>query len=151
VEGPLTEQPSNPVGGGATALADGYAFRIAGGPEACAAARRAVADFDGDLPATVRHDVLLLVTELVANAVRHAGVGPDQSLRLDLRRWPRCVRVDVVHPGGHFARVRPRVIADEQGGWGLVLVERLAARWGVGHGAPGTCVWFEVETFEKRA
>jgi anti-sigma regulatory factor (Ser/Thr protein kinase) len=122
-----------------------YAFQLTGGADACMAARRAVEACDGDLPAAVRQDVLLLVTELVANAVRHAGVGPDQYLRIELRRWPRRVRVEVVDPGGHFAPVRPRPITDEPGGWGLVLVERVAARWGVGHGAPGTAVWFEVE------
>jgi anti-sigma regulatory factor (Ser/Thr protein kinase) len=109
------------------------------------AARRAVAACDGQVPAAVRDDVLLLVTELVANAVRHGGVGPDQCLRIELRWWPRRVRVEVVDPGDNLARVRPRPITDGPGGWGLVLVERIAARWGVGHGAPGTCVWFEVE------
>jgi serine/threonine-protein kinase RsbW len=109
------------------------------------AARAAVAACDGQVPASVRSDVLLLVTELVANAVRHGGVGPDQSLLVELRRWPRRLRVEVVDPGGHFARVRPRSSADDSGGWGLVLVERIAERWGIGHGESGTCVWFEVE------
>jgi anti-sigma regulatory factor (Ser/Thr protein kinase) len=122
-----------------------HAFQLTGGPEACIAARSAVVACDGQLPAAVRDDVLLLVTELVANAVRHAGVGPDQYLRIELRRWPRRIRVEVADPGGPFARVRPRPISDEAGGWGLVLVERIAARWGVGPGAPGTCVWFEVD------
>jgi anti-sigma regulatory factor (Ser/Thr protein kinase) len=125
--------------------ADVYAFQLTGGPEACMAARDAVAACDGQLPAGVRHDVLLLVSELVANAVRHAGVGPDQYLRVEFRRWPRRVRVEVIDPGGQFAPVRSRPIDDEPGGWGLVLVERIAARWGVGHGAPGNRVWFEVE------
>jgi anti-sigma regulatory factor (Ser/Thr protein kinase) len=96
----------------------------------------------------VREDVLLLVTELVTNAVRHAGVGTDGSLRVLFRRWPQRVRVDVTDPGIDFARVRPRSIgsiADGAGGWGLGLVDRIAARWGVGHGMSGTCVWFEVE------
>jgi hypothetical protein len=41
----------------------------------------------------------------------------------------------------------PAAVRDDVllGGWGLVLVERIAARWGVGHGASGTRVWFEVE------
>jgi anti-sigma regulatory factor (Ser/Thr protein kinase) len=130
------------------ATADGYSFQLAGGSEACKAARAAVAALDGQVPAAVRSDVLLLVTELVANAVRHAGVGPDQFLQVELRRWPQRLRVEVVDPGGHFARVRRRSRADDSGGWGLVLVERIAAQWGVDHGESGTCVWFEVE-FER--
>jgi anti-sigma regulatory factor (Ser/Thr protein kinase) len=118
------------------------------------AARRVVEACDGQLPAAVRGDVFLLLTELVANAVSHAGVGPEQSLRIELRRWPRRLRADVidpgahfarVDPGAHFARVRPRSNTDDPGGWGLVLVERIATRWGVGHGASGTRVWFELE------
>jgi anti-sigma regulatory factor (Ser/Thr protein kinase) len=139
---------ANGAGPGEAAPADGYAFQLTGGPEACMAARRTVAASAGRLPAAVRHDVLLLVTELVANAVRHAGVGPDQSLRIEVRQWPRRLRVGVVDPGGHFHQVRPRKDTDGPGGLGLVLVERIAARWGVGHGAPGTRVWFEIE-FER--
>jgi anti-sigma regulatory factor (Ser/Thr protein kinase) len=75
-------------------------------------------------------------------------VGPDQSLRLELRRGPRRIRVEVVDPGGHFARDRPRSSTADPGGWGLVLVERIAARWGVRRGASGTRVWFELE-FER--
>jgi hypothetical protein len=55
------------------------------------------------------------------------------------------VRVEVVSPGSHFRRVRPRSSRDDPGGWGLVLVDRVAACWGVGRGAHGTCVRFEVE------
>jgi anti-sigma regulatory factor (Ser/Thr protein kinase) len=126
-------------------LADAYAFRLAGGHEAGSAARAAVAACDGDLPSGVRGDVLLLVTELVTNAVRHAGVGPDGSLRVEFRLWPQRVRVDVTDPGIEFARIRPRSNGDGYGGWGLVLVDRIAARWGVERGMSGTCVWFEVD------
>ena len=41
---------------------------------AAAAARRALREDSKELPATLRDDVLLLVTELVSNAVLHAGV-----------------------------------------------------------------------------
>ena len=48
---------------------------------------------DGDLPAAVREDVLLLVTELVNNAVRDAGAGPRRSLRIEVSHAPHgpCV------------------------------------------------------------
>jgi len=116
-----------------------------GGHDAGGAARQAVIAGDGDLPAGVRADLLLLVTELVTNAVRHAGVGPDESLRVELRRWPRRVRVEVVDPGTDVTQVRARRRRNESGGWGLVLVDQIAARWGVARDAPGTCVWFELE------
>jgi anti-sigma regulatory factor (Ser/Thr protein kinase) len=99
---------------------------------------------NGHLPAAVRDDVLLLVTELV-NAVRHAGVAPDGSLQVELRRWPQRVRVEVVDPGADSTPVRSRLSGDDPGGWGLVLVDRIASRWGVGHGPSFTRVWFEIE------
>jgi anti-sigma regulatory factor (Ser/Thr protein kinase) len=124
---------------------DGFAFQLNGGSQAGIAARRAVVAGDSDLPGAVREDVLLLVTELVSNAVRHAGVGADGTLEVELRRWPQRVRVEVVDPGTDFRRIPPRSSTDVPGGWGLVLVDRIAARWGVGRGPSRTCVWFEVE------
>ena len=100
---------------------------------------------DGKLPAGVREDVLLLVTELVTNAVRHAGVGPDESLQVELQRWSRRVRVEVVDPGAGPARVSPQPGPNGGGGWGLVLVDRIAARWGVESGPSRNCVWFEID------
>lgn len=100
---------------------------------------------DGHLPAAVREDVLLLVTELVTNAVRHAAVGAEDSIRVELRRWPNRVLVEVVDAGAGFTRVRPRGRPDKSGGWGLVLVDRITADWGVVREPSRNCVWFEIE------
>jgi anti-sigma regulatory factor (Ser/Thr protein kinase) len=101
---------------------------------------------NGMLPDSVRDDVLLLVTELVTNAVRHAEVGPGQYLRVELRFSPRCARVEVVDPGTGFTRALAPSRGDESGGWGLFLVDQIAHRWGVGRTASGTCVWFEIRS-----
>lgn len=34
--------------------------------------------------------------------------------------------------------------SDDPGGWGLLLVDRIADRWAVTSTATGTCVWFEI-------
>jgi two-component sensor histidine kinase len=127
-------------------VSDRLAFSLNGGIEASSAAREAVLAGDGAVPAPVRDDILLLVTELVTNAVRHGGVGPDQSLRVELRRWPRRVRVEVAHPGSGFVHKPLPPSADAAGGWGLVLVDRIADRWGITNDAGGTCVWFELRS-----
>jgi anti-sigma regulatory factor (Ser/Thr protein kinase) len=101
---------------------------------------------NGTLPASVRGDVLLLVTELVSNAVRHAEVGPEQYLRVELRFSPRRVRVEVVDPGSGFTPAQGPSRGGESGGWGLFLVDRIAHRWGVRRTASGTCVWFEIRS-----
>jgi hypothetical protein len=107
------------------------------------AARRMVIAPDDAVPATVREDVLLLVTELVNNAVRDGGGGPERSLRVDLRLQPRQVRVEVLDPGMTVSPVgaHPR---GKPGRWRF-LVEQFADRWGVSRAGPGTCVWFEIE------
>ena len=124
------------------------AFLVDAGHDAGGEARRALIDGDGRLPAAVRADVLLLLTELVTNAIRHSGVSSDQSLHVELRQWPRRVRVEVVDHGTRFTRVTPSVRPDQCGGFGLVLVDRIADSWGVGRSESGTRVWFEIE-FER--
>jgi anti-sigma regulatory factor (Ser/Thr protein kinase) len=136
---------SDPAGPSA---GDGLAFAVNGGPEAALATRQAVLAADGTLPASVREDVLLLATELVTNAVRHAGIGPEQSLRIQLQRWPRRVRVGVVDPGATFIPARARSKGGGSGGWGLFMIDRIADRWGVRRIGAGTCSWFELR-FEE--
>jgi anti-sigma regulatory factor (Ser/Thr protein kinase) len=131
-----------------TGSVQGFAFEIRGGPEAGCAARQAALASNGALPGAVRADVLLLVTDLVNNAMRHAGVRPMQVVRVELRRLPQGVRVEVTDRGGRVARVHPRSNGDEAGGWGLLLVDRIADRWGARPTASGTCVWFEVRPEE---
>jgi anti-sigma regulatory factor (Ser/Thr protein kinase) len=128
-----------------TSSADGFSFLLDGGHDVGGEARRALVAGDGKLPAAVRADVLLLLTELVTNAVRHGGVGSDQSLRVEVWQWPQLVRVEVVDPGTRFTQVRPGPRRDQSGGWGLFLVDRIADSWGVARAAAGTCVWFEIE------
>ena len=112
------------------------------GPEAPGLARREIAEtFDRRLPATTLGDVLVVVSELVANAVRHggAGVGPGIALALDVD--PGRVRIAAMDGG----RRRRRPARDDAvGGWGLALVASLADRWGFAPGRP-TVAWAEFD------
>lgn len=119
-------------------------FELAATPEAGSAARRALLAGNGALPSSVRDDVLLLLTELVTNAVRHAGAGADRMVRVELLKCSRRVRVAVRDDGAGFIREAIRFRRDESGGWGLFLVDRIAHRWAVLPTATGTCVWFEI-------
>ena len=79
--------------------------RLDSGPSAAAAARQAVVAADGSLPESVRNDLLLLVTELVTNAVRHGNGGSEGTVDLGMRIVRRA------HPGGRGApgqRLHPR-------------------------------------------
>jgi anti-sigma regulatory factor (Ser/Thr protein kinase) len=114
------------------------------GAEAGAAARRAVLEGDGTVPTSVRDDVLLLLSELVTNAVRHAGAGPERPLRVQLQRASQRVLVAVADGGPGFAGNPKPPPGTESGGWGLFIVDQVADRWGVERTPSGSRVWFEI-------
>ncbi|HVW33257.1 MAG TPA: response regulator [Acidimicrobiia bacterium] len=106
------------------------------------AARRFVSEAlsafgDDDLTDTIT----LLVSELVTNAVIHAGSGVEVLVRLT----GTAARVEVTDASA--AGPAPRdATAEEDSGRGLALVESLARRWGVRPTAGGgKTVWFEVD------
>lgn len=86
-------------------------------------------------------DVQLLVSELVTNAVVHAGSDAQVAVRL----LPDALRIEVVdrEPEPLPAPKRPSR-PDAESGRGLFLVEQLAAAWGVEPFDGGKSVWFEV-------
>lgn len=122
----------------------GFDVVLKEGVEAGAAARRAVLEGDDSLPTPVRDDVLLLLSELVTNAVRHAGAGPERPLRVELRREPQRVRVAVADAGPSFVRRPTPSEQDRSAGWGLYLVDQIADRWGIERSSSGSRVWFEI-------
>jgi anti-sigma regulatory factor (Ser/Thr protein kinase) len=69
----------------------------------------------------------LVVTELLANSVRHAGLNPDDSIDLIVHRFDDLLRIEVQDSGPCFDCVRE---PSEAGGRGLMIVERLSRRWG---------------------
>lgn len=84
----------------------------------------------------------LLVSELVTNSVRHAGLGPRDLIEIDVTAHDDLVRVEVTDMGAGFEPpLSPE--SDSRSGWGLLLTDRLARRWGVSS-AGRTSVWFEV-------
>jgi anti-sigma regulatory factor (Ser/Thr protein kinase) len=86
---------------------------------------------------------LLLVSELVGNAVRHARLGGSE-LRLRVADTGAWLRVEVVDADPHLPQLHVPAGLDESG-FGLVLVEALAAKWGVDQAAVGKTVWIELD------
>ncbi len=83
--------------------------------------------------------VLLLTSELVTNAYRHAGTATRVSVRLD----DDCARVEVRDVGRGEPELRP-LDTGRVDGRGLQIVDALADRWGYHSNAGGTAVWFEL-------
>jgi anti-sigma regulatory factor (Ser/Thr protein kinase) len=119
---------------------------VRGGPQAAFRARSLMRyELDGRVPSHVLADVALLLTELVANGVRHGGAGEREELHVRFEGRPTALRVEVVNPEHAPAAVgmrRPDMAGG--GGFGLHIVERVASRWGVRE-EPRTAVWFELD------
>jgi serine/threonine-protein kinase RsbW len=124
-------------------LGDNLVFELTAGPMAAPVARRALIAGNWSVPSSVRDDVLLLVTELVTNAVRHSSAGPDGLVRVQLRQGTDILRVAVSDEGTGFT-AEPPLGRNEAAGWGLELVDRIADRWAVTPIGSGTCAWFEI-------
>jgi len=101
-------------------------------------ARGALGGFENALDQRRYEATRLLVSELVTNAVKYGGDGP---VRLEVASAPERVRVEVIDKGTGFS-AKERA-SDQEGGFGLPMVERLADRWGAFEGS--THVWFEID------
>jgi anti-sigma regulatory factor (Ser/Thr protein kinase) len=105
--------------------------RLTAGRHAPAEARRSLELVSGLDPETLER-VRLLVSELVTNSVRHAGLSIDDPVHLRVVSDREHIRVEVTDPGPGF---EPAVVPlpDPEGTskWGLYLVNRIADRWGV--------------------
>ena len=127
---------------GVGSIEDAIKLNLEGGPEAAVSARRALGRLRSELDEGTLESLRLLVTELISNAVRHAGARTVDLMVLVTRP---SVRVEVTDRGPGFDPTVQGVDHDREGGWGLFLVERLADRWGVAREDLSTRVWFELE------
>jgi anti-sigma regulatory factor (Ser/Thr protein kinase) len=119
--------------------------------EAPATARRGVSALGTYADDPLMGDVLLLVSELVTNCVRHARLRAEDWIRVRVALRPGSVRLDVCDAGVGFTPARPRPRSpDEIGGRGLLLVDMIANRWGVETDGR-TRVWAEIDRTEVPA
>ena len=103
--------------------------------------RRWLRDTLAKFPDDLLVDVLLVCTELVSNAYDHAR-GP-RDVRVALKAGGRVVRVEVDDSSPQALPAPGRSTAGSFRGRGLVLVERMASRWGVLSRGDHKTVWAE--------
>ena len=120
-------------------------LRLAPEPEVVTTARHALDQLTDLLPPEKLEDVRLVVSELVTNSVRHAGLSADDQISLTVTVSDGAVRGSVCDPGPGFRMPsEPSPRSDLSGGWGLPIVETISDRWGV-EGNRHACVWFEID------
>jgi anti-sigma regulatory factor (Ser/Thr protein kinase) len=100
--------------------------------------------FSQRLSATQLDDTLLMLTELVTNAVRHAIATSGGFVDVHLAIAPRRLRVEVHDVGDGFALPVANTDALHAGGYGLLIVDSASSRWGRSDASPH-CVWFELD------
>jgi anti-sigma regulatory factor (Ser/Thr protein kinase) len=104
-------------------------------------AREHLRRFARAMPAAAADDAVVMVSELVTNAVSHGR--PDITLRLQLGAEFLTV---AVADRGAASFVYPAPHLHDTSGRGLTIVDALATRWGVSRceGQVGKQVWFEL-------
>jgi serine/threonine-protein kinase RsbW len=92
--------------------------------------------------ADLEETAVLIVSELVTNAVRHASTGGSLvALRLEIDGT--SVRIEVHDEDPRWPQPSTPDALDESG-FGFVLVNALASKWGVSDTATGKAVWAEL-------
>jgi anti-sigma regulatory factor (Ser/Thr protein kinase) len=113
-------------------------------------ARRLARDFvrehGGDAQVS---DFLVMVSEVVANAVRYGEPEADGGIGLRLEAEGRTLRAAVTDAGPGFTFDRGVLDPSEPGHLGLSLVDGLSDRWGLSLDGK-KAVWFEIDLSKER-
>jgi anti-sigma regulatory factor (Ser/Thr protein kinase) len=118
--------------------------------DAPATARAAVGRWCPDLAGgrPRQETLLLLVSEVVTNAVMHSRAGADALIVLTASIEGETVHVEVNDAGGGFTPPSYETSSPPErmtiGGYGLYVVDQAASSWGVDREGGGTRVWFQM-------
>lgn len=120
-------------------------FRLELSPSlhAVSVAREFVTTHSDSLPPDVIETAVLLVSELVTNAVKHGR----PTIQLHVSLAPPLIGVSVHDDGEAIPSTLVRLpAATATSGRGLVIIERLSSHWGVipSDPNPGKTVWFRL-------
>lgn len=97
---------------------------------------------DLELGGSLSQTLILLISEVVSNAVRHSAGPADAPVELVADFTDEDIRVSVTDAGAGFVP-RTRDPASTSDGYGLYLLEKAASSWGV-DSRGDTKVWFEL-------
>jgi anti-sigma regulatory factor (Ser/Thr protein kinase) len=117
---------------------------IPGSPEEVSGIRAFIARTLARAPGVDSDAATLLTSELVTNAIQHTDSGvPGGTVTVVVIGVPDGVLVEVIDDGSAETPIVKRDVYTAEG-HGLLLVQRLAARWGYLRDPAGTTVWFHL-------
>jgi len=122
--------------------------RLPSRPQSAGIARRLTAAVllrQWSLTPQLTEHAVLLVSELVGNAVRHTGARTFGLRMLRRRGW---IRIEVRDPSRGLPCLMP-VQEMDLSGRGLFLVDKLSERWGVDLLPRGKTTWFEMRIADR--
>ncbi|MET9484238.1 ATP-binding protein [Streptomyces sp. NBC_01317] len=123
--------------------------RLPSRPESASAARKithTVVLHQWALSPQTAEQAVLLVSELVGNAVRHTGARVFGLRMVRRRGW---IRIEVRDPSRGLPCLMP-VQEMDTSGRGLFLVDKLSDRWGVDLLPRGKTTWFEMRVADRQ-
>jgi serine/threonine-protein kinase RsbW len=123
-----------------------FEIAVPAGPAAPATVRRALIRWLEPLASNgLLSDAPLVVSELVTNSMRHGGLSNSATVRVSAELTADFLRLEVEDPGTAGTVRRRPPSRDQDGGFGLNIVNAVSARWGVERDG-GTLVWAELAT-----
>jgi anti-sigma regulatory factor (Ser/Thr protein kinase) len=108
-------------------------------------ARQALTDIAVGVPEEVVDRALLLLSEAVTNSVRHGTSAAEDAIGISIDVDHTRIHVDVADAAPLDSPLRPRGQHGMEGGLGLLLIDRMADRWGAAPLRTGKTVWFELD------
>jgi two-component sensor histidine kinase len=109
-------------------------------PDSPAVARREMDRLEGELGHGAVTRVRVIVNEMVSNCVLNAS---GDSMLVEVAASPSVVRGEVIELDVEHDSRPPEPVTFRRGGFGLLLVRRLADRFGTLQERPG--MWFEID------
>jgi anti-sigma regulatory factor (Ser/Thr protein kinase) len=108
-------------------------------PNSVSTARRLLRVFAGGSTVS-QDDLALLTSEVVSNALQHAGLREGDYVRIEAHQTRKGLRVSVYDGGPGIGDLPPCQRTESERGRGLAIVDRVASAWGGERGM----VWFEL-------
>ena len=100
----------------------------------------------GSVDTTAIQTAMLLLSEVVTNAVTHGTLSASGTLDVEVDVCGDRLWLGVSNSGPAFDHVPVLPHEDDSNGRGLCVVDALARDWGTGHARGTTSVWFEMDS-----